>query len=333
MNPDKNAYHNADEEHDRGAVLVAAVIDGFLRSYHDGIEDLLRIATAGSGVLQPGALHPDLVARIASTACITAERITQICIRAFDYLPPVDVTFSDYLRALVTADIDLFPDDTIHLRANLIEGFRVRGIYPAGVVSLADDRCGSNLRIRSVLAVASSKSGLLDAAREFDRRRRSKDEVMSEEDDDDESFDPRSAAPEWARAKTRSRGPRASTLGDQALQALGLANPRPLADRCRRLFHQPAHGRRRLPASADHRPVHAARQADTEDLGGLVPMGGVTVVADGEGYVRYVIAKSLPSADELGCMNYGTSPHRSRTGSRPSHGAPTAIAASSSGST
>ena len=96
MNPDKNAYRNATEEHDRGAVLVAAVIDGFLRSYHDAIADLVRIATAGTGVLQPGALHPDLVTRVASTACMTAERITQICIRAFDYLPPVDVTFSDY---------------------------------------------------------------------------------------------------------------------------------------------------------------------------------------------------------------------------------------------
>jgi hypothetical protein len=35
-----------------------------------------------------------------------------------------------------------------------------------------------------------------------------------------------------------------------------------------------------------------------EGLGGLVAMGGVTVVADGEGYVRYVIPKKLPSADE-----------------------------------
>ena len=35
-----------------------------------------------------------------------------------------------------------------------------------------------------------------------------------------------------------------------------------------------------------------------EDLGGLSPMGGATVIADGEGHVRYVIAKKLPSADE-----------------------------------
>ena len=126
-------------------------------------------------MLQPGALHPDLVKRVASTACMTADRITQICIRAFDYLPPVDVTFSDYLRALVTADIDLFPDDTVHLRANLIEGFRTRGIYPAGVASLAD----RSLRLEPVDPHSFSplpfvRERLLDAAREFDRRRRSK---------------------------------------------------------------------------------------------------------------------------------------------------------------
>ena len=200
MNADKSSYVNAEEEHARGAVLVAAVMDGFLRSYHEGIEDILRIATAGTGVLQPGALHPDLVERVASAACFTAERITQICIRAFDYLPPVDITFSDYLRALVTADIDLFPDDTIHLRANLIEGFRARGIYPAGVVSLAD----RSLRIEPVDPQAFSplpavRERLLDAAREFDRRRRSNAEVLSEEDVDDEAGDPVVGGSEWAR--------------------------------------------------------------------------------------------------------------------------------------
>ena len=34
-----------------------------------------------------------------------------MCLRAFEYLPPVDVTFGDYLRALVTADRDLYRED------------------------------------------------------------------------------------------------------------------------------------------------------------------------------------------------------------------------------
>ena len=39
-----------------------------------------------------------------------AERLLTICIRALDYCPPTDITFGEYLRALVTADYDLKPD-------------------------------------------------------------------------------------------------------------------------------------------------------------------------------------------------------------------------------
>jgi hypothetical protein len=300
MYPDKSAYLNATEEHDRGAVLVAAVMDGFLRSYHDAIEDLLRIATAGSGVLQPGALHPDLVKRVASTACMTAERITQICIRAFDYLPPVDLTFSDYLRALVTADIDLFPDDTVHLRANLIEGFRARGIYPAGVVSLAD----RSLRLEPVdpqdfLPLPFAKDRLLDSAREFDRRRRSNFEMVSEDDTDDGS-EPVMGGAEWAESEDQeswARGLHAWAVKHH--RKLGLAKPtvnRPIrVDGFFTSQRMDADGYLQSQITAQF--VQRDRQHQ-EDLGGLVPMGGATVVADGEGHVRYVIAKTLPGADD-----------------------------------
>jgi hypothetical protein len=299
MTPDKMAYHNAVEEHDRGAVLVAAVIDGFLRSYHDAIEDLVRIATAGSGVLQPGALHPDLVARIASTACTTADRITQICVRAFDYLPPVDVTFSDYLRALVTADIDLFPEDGAHLRANLIEGFRVRGIYPVGVVSLAD----RSLRLppadpAQFAPLPFVKERLLDAAREFDRRRRSRDEVMSNEGD--EPSEEVEGGAEWAHRDLQRKW--ATDLHQWAVdhyQQLGLAEPtadRPVAvDGFFTSQRLDADGY--LQSQIIVQLVQRDRKHN-EDLGGITPLGGVTVIANGEGQVRYVIAKMLPTADE-----------------------------------
>lgn len=126
------------EPHDRGAVLVAAVFGGFYRSYRTRIYDLIRIATGGSGELPSGDLHPDLVNRIALEASRTAQRVLDMCIRAFDYLPPVDVTFGDFLRALVTADYELLPADP-ELRDAMIEAFRMRGIYPGGVTSLAEE--------------------------------------------------------------------------------------------------------------------------------------------------------------------------------------------------
>jgi hypothetical protein len=62
-----------------------------------------------------------------------------MCIRALDYLPPVDITFGDFLRALITADYDLVEDDDRGYRIAVIEAFRRRGIYPKDCRSLACD--------------------------------------------------------------------------------------------------------------------------------------------------------------------------------------------------
>ena len=133
--PDPNLYRQTFEPHDRGSVLVRAVFDAFFTTYSTRIEDLIRIATAGTGVLGAGYLQSDLVRRITEEAGDTAQRVLDLCIRAFDYLPPIDVTFSDYLRALVTADTELNPEDPYDLRANLVDAFLARGIHPSGVFS------------------------------------------------------------------------------------------------------------------------------------------------------------------------------------------------------
>jgi hypothetical protein len=51
-----------------------------------------------------------------------------MCIRALDYCPPTDITFGEYLRAIITADFDLVPDDDLGYRVAFIEAFRKRGI-------------------------------------------------------------------------------------------------------------------------------------------------------------------------------------------------------------
>ena len=125
------------EPHDRGAILVAAVFDAFLAIYRRRIADLERIATGGSGVLPQGDLHPDLVNRMADAAAKTADHFLRMVIRALDYCPPVDVNFGDFLRAMVTADHDLVPDDPYGYRIALVEAFRRRGIHPHEVRSLS----------------------------------------------------------------------------------------------------------------------------------------------------------------------------------------------------
>lgn len=127
------------EVHARGAILVAAVFDAFLSIYASRTRDLLRIATGGTGVLREGELHPDLVGRLAQEAAKCAAHTLNMCIRALDYCPPVDLTFGEYLRALITADMDLMPQDERGYRVAFIEAFRRRGIYPRDVRTLSQD--------------------------------------------------------------------------------------------------------------------------------------------------------------------------------------------------
>jgi hypothetical protein len=121
--PDPENILRTTESHARGAILVAAVFEAFLTIYKWRIADLLSIATAGTGILSPGELHPDLVGRLSEEAAKTSRHILQICIRALDYCPPVDVDFGDYLRALITADKDLVTDDRHNYRLAVIEAF------------------------------------------------------------------------------------------------------------------------------------------------------------------------------------------------------------------
>jgi subtilisin family serine protease len=119
--------------HSRGAVLVAAVFDAFIAIYKTRSADLYRIYTGGTGVLPEGAIHPDLVRRLAGEAVKSADHVLNMCIRALDYLPPVDVTFFEYLRALITADFDLVGDDPHNYRVAFVEAFRRCGIYPVNL--------------------------------------------------------------------------------------------------------------------------------------------------------------------------------------------------------
>jgi len=123
--------------HDRGAVLVATIFDAFQRIYRFRTADLFRIASGGTGVMPAGSISRDLVGRLARETNQIAEHLLHICIRALDYCPPVDITFGDYFRALITADADIAPEDETGYRVALIEAFRARGIFPAQLRTLS----------------------------------------------------------------------------------------------------------------------------------------------------------------------------------------------------
>lgn len=137
--PDPQVLDSVIAPHARGAVLVAAVFRAFLKIYRARTADLYRIATQGTGTLPEGEIHPDLTARLAAEAARCADRVLQMCIRAIDYCPPVDITFGAFLRGIITADIETAPDERLSFRLVFVESFREWGIFPQEVSSVGAD--------------------------------------------------------------------------------------------------------------------------------------------------------------------------------------------------
>lgn len=132
-------YHADLEAHELGGVLVSAVFDAFVTVFKRKTQRYIRLATGGSGILPPGELSHDLQGVLAHKASKLASQFLTICIRAIDYCPPVGLDFGDYLRALITADYDVVPDDTWDYRGTIIGAFRRRNIYPRDVANLSED--------------------------------------------------------------------------------------------------------------------------------------------------------------------------------------------------
>lgn len=291
--PDLKLYDALIEPHRRGAVLVAAVFDAFFEIYQRRIRDLIRIATSGTGNLPDADLHPDLVGRVAEEASSAAQSVLTMCIRAFDYLPPVDITFGDFLRALITADYELAPRDAYGQREVMIEAFRKRGIFPEDVRSLAleslllpeaDETLPSfpvSLLGSLAIAAGSYTAGGL--------RRRTTTELSFESQyrvtlEEEEEFD--DSKQEIAIQLHQYAQANAQHLGLDPARAVQVLGFHPV-------FRVGPDGQLAIELVAQF-----AQQDDSEkdQLGGIPHRGGTTVVAAADGSVRYVIAKPLASA-------------------------------------
>jgi hypothetical protein len=123
------------EPHALGTVLVSAVFEAFGTVFRRKAAVYRRLARHAPS----GASDPELAQVLAREASELAQQFLSICVRAIDYCPPVDLRFGEFLRAMVTADYDLVPDDPLAYREALIDAFARRGIYPDEVKSLSED--------------------------------------------------------------------------------------------------------------------------------------------------------------------------------------------------
>lgn len=121
--------HDTTECHERGSILVAAVFDAFFTIYIQRAAEHFRIYRAAGGRDRDDLPSP-LADALCDDATRTAMQFFQICARALDYLPPVDVTFGDFLRAVMTSETDFDPEDRDGIRDAWMQAFRRREILP-----------------------------------------------------------------------------------------------------------------------------------------------------------------------------------------------------------
>ncbi len=289
------------EPHDRGSVLVAAVFGGYDTTYRNRIYDLIRIATGGTGQLPSGDLHPDLVNRIALEASRTAQRVLDMCVRAFDYLPPVDVEFGDFLRALVTADYELLPADP-DLRDAMIEAFRLRGIYPSGVTSLAEESLlwpappaglapiGAEVvnLLQDVFfqAIQSFETGGWQSPADFTLRPSVSPERQYQSTDEQ--------GEEYRLDLNAEFATQLALYAQRNAAALGLdPGARTQVRGFHPVFRVAPNGRLLIELVAQFAQQDSSLH---QELGGIPFRGGATVIASGDGTVRYLITKPFHRA-------------------------------------
>lgn len=138
--PDPKKIKNPNlEPHERGAILVAAIFDAYFTVYLRQTADLFRLFWAGGGNTQSRELSGPMANLLAKAASKTANILFKICVRAIDYCPAVDISFGDYLRALITSDRDNHPADPLGVRDALMQAFRLRGILPQDAQYFSED--------------------------------------------------------------------------------------------------------------------------------------------------------------------------------------------------
>lgn len=124
-----NELRNTTECHERGSVLVAAVFEAFFTVYLKRAARHFRIYRSAGGTAREDLPTP-LAEALSGEAARTATDFFRTCVRSLDYLPPVDVTFGDFLRAVITSETDYDRVDADGARAAWMDAFRRRAILP-----------------------------------------------------------------------------------------------------------------------------------------------------------------------------------------------------------
>lgn len=118
ITPEDGVYmRQSEDEHVRGEVIVAAMMNAFV--------DLWSLRIEGLGKFEGDRYNLDAVVEEGAKLAL---QLLNMAIRALDYCPPTDIDFEQYLAALLTADREVVPDDDRGYRSAIRASFAAYGI-------------------------------------------------------------------------------------------------------------------------------------------------------------------------------------------------------------
>jgi len=126
INPHTQNYDTArnGEPHELGEILVAATMNAFLDLWY-----------ARSRTLTPPGSRVADRDHAAEDGAKAAQHLLHMMIRAIDYIPPVNMSYGDFLSALLTVDRELMPGSGRYdYRTRILESFARYRILPATTV-------------------------------------------------------------------------------------------------------------------------------------------------------------------------------------------------------
>ena len=235
------------------------------------------------GLPDDEAMSEDLLDYLTHTASRLASHLLTMCIRAIDYCPPVDITLGEYLRALITADRDLVPDDPWNYREALVDAFRKRHVFPGKVEALTEDALLWEQPDKPI-CIPDLNFGKLKF-----------------------SGDPSRAA-DSAEAERQARLIGETVCKPSFLDLFGLANPDspkgygtdtidpPIVESVRTSRRVGPDGQLSFDLVAE---IVQTRQVSRPGEGEFQFLGGATIIFGSEGQVRYVIAKNIKNEGRI----------------------------------
>ena len=272
------------EMHELGTVLVSAIIDAFVTIYTRKAAPLMRMATGKrSGLPDDQAMSEDLLDYLTHTASRLASHLLTMCIRAIDYCPPVDITLGEYLRALITADRDLVPEDPWNYREALVDAFRKRRVFPRKVQALTED----------ALLWQQPEQPICIPELNFGKLKFSGDPSRAADADE---------------AKRQARLIGETVCRPAYLDDFGLADPDdpdgygydtidpPVIESVRTSRRVGPDGQLSFDLVAE---VVQTRHVSRPELGECQFLGGATIILGSEGQVRYVVAKNIKNEKRI----------------------------------